>query len=99
MRTLYRNLLVPTLCVAVSVLMFVDVSHAKKGGNSGSNVKVDVRAELEPCGAVAPAASPSPVPEVTVVVAAVALRDRVVRVAAGEGSSGAGGPASAWPLG
>ncbi len=58
MRTLYRSLLVPTLCVAVSVLMFADVSHAKKGGNSGSKVKVDVRAELEPCGAVALATSP-----------------------------------------
>lgn len=54
MRTLYRSLLVPTLCVAVSVLMFADVSHAKKGGNSGSKVKIEVRAELEPIGTSEP---------------------------------------------
>jgi hypothetical protein len=28
--------------------MFADVSHAKKGGNSGSKVKIEVRAELDP---------------------------------------------------
>lgn len=58
MRALYKSLLVTTLCVAVSVFMLDGVSHAKKGGNSGSKVKIDVRAELEPCGAVAPATAP-----------------------------------------
>lgn len=48
MRALYKSLLVTTLCVAVSVFMLDGVSHAKKGGNSGSKVKIDVRAELEP---------------------------------------------------
>ncbi|CBE69448.1 MAG: hypothetical protein F9K13_09455 [Candidatus Methylomirabilis oxygeniifera] len=47
MQALYRNLLVTTLCVAVSVLMFDGVSHAN-GGHSVSKVKVKVRAELEP---------------------------------------------------
>ncbi len=50
MQALYRSLLVTTLCVAVSVFMFAGVSQAKKGGSSGSKVKVEVRAELEPFG-------------------------------------------------
>lgn len=44
MRALYRSLVVTTLCVAVSVFMFDGVSHA----NGGSQVKLKVRAELEP---------------------------------------------------
>lgn len=55
MQALRRRLLVTTLCLAVSVFMLAGVSHAKKGG---SKVKVKVEAELEPCGAVAPATSP-----------------------------------------
>lgn len=57
MRALQRNLLATTLCVAVSVFIFAGAGHAN-GGSSGSKVKVDVRAELEPCGAVAPATVP-----------------------------------------
>lgn len=45
MRTLYKSLLVTTLCAAVSVFMFDGVSHANGGG---SKVKLEVRAELEP---------------------------------------------------
>jgi hypothetical protein len=55
MRALRRRLLVTTICLAVSVFVSAGVSHAKKGG---SKVKVKVEAELEPCGAVAPATSP-----------------------------------------
>lgn len=54
MRALYRSLLVTTLCVAVSVFMFAGVSQAKKGGSSGSKVKIEVRAELEPIGTSEP---------------------------------------------
>lgn len=50
MRVLYKSLVATTLCVAVSVFMFADISQAKKGGSSGSKVKIDVRAELEPFG-------------------------------------------------
>lgn len=57
MRALQRSLLVTTLCFAVSVFMSAGAGHAN-GGSSGSKVKVDVRAELEPCGAVAPATVP-----------------------------------------
>lgn len=55
MRTLRRRLLVTTICLAVSVFLSAGVSHAKKGG---SKVKVEVEAELEPCGAISPATSP-----------------------------------------
>jgi Fe-S cluster assembly iron-binding protein IscA len=54
MRALRRGLLVATICLAVSVFLSAGVSHAK----SGSEVKVEVEAELEPCGALAPATSP-----------------------------------------
>lgn len=47
MQTLCRNLLITTLCVAVSMFMFADVSHAN-GSGPVSKVKVHVRAELEP---------------------------------------------------
>ena len=53
MRVLYKSLVVTTLCVAVSVFMLADVSHAKV-----SKVKVHVVADLEPCGAAAPTTSP-----------------------------------------
>lgn len=55
MRTLRRRLLVATICLAVSVFLSAGVSHAKK---SSSKVKVEVEAELEPCGAISPATSP-----------------------------------------
>ena len=55
MRALRRGLLVTTICLAVSVFVSAGVSHAKKGG---SKVKVEVEAEIEPCGALAPATSP-----------------------------------------
>jgi len=55
MRVLRGRLLITTLCLAVSVFMLVGVSHAKKGG---SKVKIEVEAELESCGAVAPVTSP-----------------------------------------
>lgn len=54
MRALRRGLLVTTICLAVSVFLSAGVSHAK----SGSKVKVKVEADLQPCGAVAPATSP-----------------------------------------
>lgn len=47
MQALYRNLLITTLCVAVSMFMFADVSPAN-GGGPVSKVKIHVRAELEP---------------------------------------------------
>lgn len=47
MRALYRTLLATTLCVALSVFMFADVSYAN-GGSPVSKLKVNVRAELEP---------------------------------------------------
>lgn len=47
MQTLCRNLFITTLCVAVSMFMFADVSPAN-GGGPVSKVKVHVRAELEP---------------------------------------------------
>ncbi len=47
MHAVYRNLLVTTLCVAVSVFMLAGVNHAN-GGGPVSKVKVNVRAELEP---------------------------------------------------
>jgi hypothetical protein len=55
MRTLRRRLLVTTICLAVSVFLSAGVSHAKK---SSSKVKVEVEAELEPCGAISSATSP-----------------------------------------
>ncbi|PTL34851.1 hypothetical protein CLG94_12720 [Candidatus Methylomirabilis limnetica] len=55
MRVLRRGLLATTICLAVSVFLSAGVSHAKKGG---SKIKVEVEAELEPCGAVAAATSP-----------------------------------------
>jgi len=55
MRVLRRGLLITTICLAVSVFLSAGVSHAKKGG---SKVKVEVEADLQPCGAVAPATSP-----------------------------------------
>lgn len=57
MQAVYRSLLVAALCVAVSVFMVAGISHAK-GGSHISKVKVHVRANLEPCGAVTPATSP-----------------------------------------
>ncbi len=48
MQTLYKSLLVTTLCAAVSVFIFADVSQANGGGSGSSKVKVKVRAELEP---------------------------------------------------
>ena len=57
MRALRRGLLVTTICLAVSVFLSAGVSHAKKGG---SKVKVEVEADLQPCGAVAPPAPCDP---------------------------------------
>jgi hypothetical protein len=55
MQALRRRLLVTTICLAASVFLSTGVSHAKKGG---SKIKVKVEADLQPCGAVAPATSP-----------------------------------------
>ncbi len=55
MRTLRRRLLVTTICLAVSVFLSAGVSYAKK---SSSKVRIEVEAELEPCGAISPATSP-----------------------------------------
>lgn len=55
MRTLPKRLLAAPLCLAVSVFMLAGVSYAKKGG---SKVKVEVEADLQPCGASALATSP-----------------------------------------
>lgn len=55
MRALRRGLLVTTICLAVSVFLSAGVSHAKKGG---SKVKVEVEAELQPCGASSGTTSP-----------------------------------------
>lgn len=54
MYALRRKLLVTILCLSVSVFESAGVSHAK----SGSKVKVEVEADLQPCGALAPATSP-----------------------------------------
>lgn len=64
MQALRRRFLVTTICLAVSVFLSTGVSYAR---TSSSKVKakkitiiekVKVGAELEPCGAVAPATSP-----------------------------------------
>jgi hypothetical protein len=58
MRTLPKRLLVTTLCVAVSIVMLAGVSYAARRSASSTRIKIEVEAELQPCGAIGPATSP-----------------------------------------